>query len=97
MLTNLLAVKSNYNHLADAENPWAYFYKRIKGREVESGVAVDETLIRFATMEIKNELPTDVINATFFANKLRNEDLLELEYLIPYSKSFLESSSNVLI
>lgn len=53
LLTNFLAVKSKYDYLADAENPQAYFYKGIKGHEVESGVSVDETLFRFATMEIK--------------------------------------------
>lgn len=97
LLTNFLAVKSKNDYMAKAENPWAYHYKGIKGHEVESGVSVDETLFRFATMEIKDELPADVINAAFYANKKRNDDLLELEYLLPYSKSFLESSSNVLI
>lgn len=97
LLTNFLAVKSKNDYMAKAENPWAYLYKGIKGHEVESGVSVDETLFRFATMEIKDELPADVINAAFYANKKRNDDLLELEYLLPYSKSFLESSSNVLI
>ncbi|MDT2768763.1 hypothetical protein P7G58_07835 [Globicatella sulfidifaciens] len=44
LLTNFLAVKSKNDYLAEAENPWAYFYKGMKGHEVESGVSVDETL-----------------------------------------------------
>ena len=39
MLTDFLAVKSKQDELAEADNPWAYYYKGIEGHEVESGVS----------------------------------------------------------
>ncbi len=81
LLTNFLAVKSKGDELAEADNSWAYFYKGIEGYEVESGVSVDESLFIFSTMEIKNEKPTDVINASFYSNKKRNDSDFELGYL----------------
>lgn len=82
-LTNYLAVKSKGDQLVQAENPWAYFYKGVEGYEVESGVSIDETLFRFSTMSIKNEMPSDVINAAFYNNKNRNDSDFEIGYLFP--------------
>ena len=82
-LTDYLAVKSKGNHLVKADNPWAYYYKGIEGHEIESGVSTDETLFRFAAMKLKDELPTDVISAAFYANKNRNDSDFEIGYLLP--------------
>ena len=97
LLTNFLAVKSKGDALAQAENPWAYFYKGIEGHEIESGVSVDETLFRFATMEIKDQRPTDVINAAFFANKKRNDSAFELGYLLPLFLDNVKSEDSILV
>ncbi len=83
LLTDYLAVKSKGDALAEAENPWAYNYKGIEGHEVESGVSLDETAFRFAAMEIKDQNPTDVINAAFFSNKNRNDSEFEMGYVLP--------------
>ena len=97
LLTNFLAVKSKGDDLADAENPWAYFYKGIEGHEVESGVSVDETLFRFATMEIKDQNPTDVIIAAYYANKRRNDSAFEIGYLLPVFLNNVGPNSSLLI
>ena len=97
LLTNFLAVKSKSDELADAENPWAYFYKGIEGHEVESGVSLDETLFRFATMEIKAQKPSDVINAAFFANKVRNDSNFELGFMLPLFERIIGSDDSILI
>lgn len=94
LLTNFLAVKSKGDELAEAENPWAYYYKGMQGHEVESGVSIDETLFRFATMEIKEQKPTDLINAAFYSNKTRNDSDFEIGYLLP---EFLEICSGDLL
>ncbi len=96
LLTNFLAVKSKWDELAEAENPWAYFYKGMEGHEIESGVSVDETLFRFATMEIKDQKPSDVINAAFFANKIRNDSDFELGYLLPLFHETIAKTDNLL-
>lgn len=63
-LEHYLAVKSKGDLLAKALNPWAYNYKGREGHVVESGVSIDETQFRFATMSIKNDIPSDVIKQT---------------------------------
>ena len=95
-MTDFLAVKSKSDALADAVNPWAYNYKGIEGYEVESGVSVEESLFRFTTMELADCMPTDVINAAYYANKKRNDSDFEIGYLIPEFISFLKPDLNVL-
>ncbi len=96
-LTDYLAVKSKGNHLVKADNPWAYYYKGIEGHEIESGVSTDETLFRFAAMKLKDELPTDVISAAFYANKNRNDSDFEIGYLLPLFIGVVSVNDNVLI
>lgn len=97
LMTNFLAVKSKGDELAKAENPWAYFYKGIEGHEVESGVSLDETLFRFATMEIRDQNPTDVINAAFFSNKVRNDSEFEIGYMIPMLRDISNIGDRILV
>jgi len=96
-LSNYLAVKSKGDQLIQAENPWAYFYKGIEGYEVEGGVSIDETLFRFATMSVKNDIPSDVINAAFYNNKNRNDSDFEIGYLFPLFFETVTRNDNVLI
>lgn len=97
MLTDFLAVKSKSDELAMAENPWAYFYKGIEGHEVESGVSHEETLFRFAAMNLKNQKPSDVINAAFYANKARNDSDFELGYIVPLFTENVDLSDKILV
>ena len=83
LMSDFLAVKSKEDLLAKAENPWAYFYKGMEGHEIESGVSVLETAFIYAAMEIKDQEPSDVINAAYYANKLRNDSDFEMGYLLP--------------
>lgn len=96
-LTDYLAVKSKGNHLVKADNPWAYYYKGIEGHEIESGVSTDETLFRFAAMKLKDELPTDVISAAFYANQSRNDSDFEIGYLLPLFIENVTENDNALI
>ncbi len=96
LLTDFLAVKSKYDVLAAAENAWASFFKG-EGHEVESGVSVDETLFRFAAMSLKDQNPTDVINAAFYANKVRNDYDFELGYLLPLFKKSIAADNRILV
>lgn len=88
LLTDYLAVKSKGNELAEADNPFAYFYKGIEGYEIETGVSHDETLFRFAAMTLKDQNPSDVIRAAFYSNKKRDDSNFEIGYLLPL---FMES------
>lgn len=97
LISNFLAVKAGGNDLIDAENPWAYYYKDLQGYEVESGVSVDETLFRFATMRIKNEKPTDLINAVSYAGKYRNDISFEIGYLIPFFLKAIRKHDSILV
>lgn len=96
-LTNYLAVKSMGDLLVQAENPWAYYEKGVKGHKVECGVSTDETIFRFATMSIKDDIPSDVINAAFYNNKNRNDSDFEIGYLFPLFIETVTRSDNVLI
>ncbi|MGN0421599.1 MAG: hypothetical protein ACI4EY_02570 [Lachnospiraceae bacterium] len=96
LLTDFLAVKSKSDELAAADNPWVYFYKGIEGHEVESGVSSDESLFRFAAMTLKNQKPSDVINATFFSNKTRNDSDFELQYVLPLFLKNIKSNDCIL-
>ena len=91
LMTDFLAVKSKEDLLAKAENPWAYFYKGMEGHEIESGVSVLETAFIYAAMEIKDQEPSDVINAAYYANKLRNDSDFEMGYLVVEFESGRES------
>ncbi len=97
LLTDFLAVKSKGNELADAENPWEYYYKEIEGREVESGVSVEESAFRFGAMELRKQKPTDVINAAFYSNKQRNDTDFEMSYVIPIFVKMLNGIDKALI
>jgi len=97
MVKDFLAVKSKGDALADAENPWAYFYKGFEGYEVESGVSLDESAFRFAAMSLKNEEPSDVINAAFYSNKVRNDSDFELGYVVPLFLNEVDPHDRVLV
>lgn len=97
MLTDFLAVKSKGDELAAADNPWAYFYKGIEGYEIESGVSLDESAFRFAAMTLKNEKSSDVINAAFYSNKVRNDSDFELGYLLPLFINIVQSDDRILV
>ena len=96
-LENFLAVKSKKDKYAQAENPWRLLTKEVVGRNFETGVSVDETVFRFATLKLKNELPSDVINAAYYANKTRNDYNFELGYLLPGFIQTISPGDNVLI
>lgn len=51
-----LAAKSKGALFVKAENTCACCYKKIKGYKVESGVLIDETLFRFSTMKLEEDL-----------------------------------------
>lgn len=91
LLSDFLAVKSRGDILAEAINPWAYNYAGIEKNVIESGVSVDETAFRFGAMKLKEEKPTDVINAAFFANKKRNDSEFEIGYVLP---KFIDIAKN---
>ena len=97
LMTDYLAVKSMGDILVDADNPWAYYYKGVEGHEIESGVSVEETAFRFAAMKLKDQIPTDVINAAYFANKYRNDSDFELGYLLPLFLENIKENDTILI
>lgn len=97
MLTDFLAVKSKQDELAEADNPWAYYYKGIEGHEVESGVSYEETLFRFSAMTLKDQKPSDVINAAFYANKIRNDSDFEVGYVLPLFLNNINQDDSILI
>jgi hypothetical protein len=96
-LTHYLAVKSKGDLLAEALNPWSYFFKGIEGHEIESGVSVEETLFNQSAMTLPKELPSNVINAAFYINKHRNDYDFEIGYLLPLFIETISSDDNVLI
>lgn len=96
LLVDFLAVKSKYDQLAAAENSWAWL-KKVEGHEVESGVSIDETLFRFAAMSLKDQQPSDVINAAFYLNKVRNDYDFELGYLLPLFMKSIKTTSRILV
>lgn len=73
LLTDYLAVKSYGDRLAEAENPWAYYYKGIEGHEIEMGVSYHETLFNLSAMSLKKELPTDLIDGAFYTNNATHD------------------------
>ena len=95
-LTNYLAVKTK-DLLARAENPWEFLTKKEEGRIVERGVSVDETAFRYGSMKLKDELPSDVINAAFYDNKTRDDSDFEIGYLLPGFIQTISKDDNVLI
>lgn len=97
MLTDFLAVKSKTEELAAADNPWAYFYKGIQGHEIESGVSHEETLFRFSAMTLKDQKPSDVINAAFYSNRTRNDSDFELGYFLPLFLANIDQKDRMLV
>ena len=97
LLTDYLSVKSRGDALSEALNPWVYNYKGIEGLEVESGVTLHETAFVTAAMTLKDEQPTDVINAVFYANNKRNDAAFEIGYLLPLLFNEGINEKNVLI
>jgi len=81
-LSDYYAVKNYDNYLSSADNPLVYYYKGIKGYEVEGGTSNNETAFRFAVSTLKDQNPTDVINAAFYNNK-RNDMDFEIGYVLP--------------
>ena len=71
LLTDYLSVKSRGDTLSEELNPWVYNYKGIEGLEVESGVTLHETAFITSAMTLKDEQPTDVINAVLCKKKKR--------------------------
>ena len=96
LLSSFLAIKTNPEKLAEADNPWAYYWKGIEKHKIESGVSRDETLFLFATMNLVDELPTDVISAAFYSDKSRNDSDFEIGYLLPFFIRHISPSDNVL-
>ncbi len=97
LLTDFLAVKSKYDNLAEAHNPWAYLYKGIEGHEIETCVSYEETLFRFSAMTLKDQKPSDVINAAFYANQARNDSGFEIGYLLPLFLDNVNSTDRILV
>lgn len=78
LLTDYLAVISNES-VREAFNPWAYYYKGIKGNEIEQGVSSLETAFNFGAMKLSNEKPSDVINSIYY--KKQNDYAFECGFL----------------
>lgn len=78
-------------------NTWLYNSKGIMGHNVESGRSASETAFLFAAMELKDENPTSIINAAFYANKTRNDSNFEIGYLAPQFLDMLRDDEKVLI
>ncbi len=97
LLDNFLAVKSKKIIDAAPDNVWAYFYKGIEGHDVETGVSLEESAFRFGAMKIRDQNPSDVINAAFYANKIRNDSDFELGYLIPLFVENIDLNDRILI
>lgn len=89
LLTSFLAIKTIPEKLSEVDNPWAYYVKGIEKHKVESGVTRDESLFLFAAMNLKDELPTDVINAAL--HHFRN-----LIYVVVFHSSVYNLCENVL-
>ncbi len=88
LLTDYLIVLSNHSELREALNPWRdYHIGKVRGR-IETGVSVEETALEFAAMNLKKQLPTDVIRSAYYAAKDRNDSGLECGFLLP---EFLET------
>lgn len=96
LLTSFLAIKTIPEKLSEVDNPWAYYVKGIEKHKVESGVTRDESLFLFAAMNLKDELPTDVINAAFYSSKSRNDSDFEIGYLLPFFIRHISQKDNVL-
>lgn len=96
LLSSFLAIKTDPEKLTEADNPWVYYWKGIEKHKIESGVSRDETLFLFATMNLVDELPTDVINAAFYSDKSRNDSDFEIGYLLPFFIRHISPSDNVL-
>ena len=97
MITDFYHVKMYRNKLIEAENPWAYLYKGILGRDIESGASKMESAFDFGAMELHACKPTDVVNAAFYANKKRNDAEFELGYILPLFVQLIEKENNVLV
>ena len=96
-LSNFLAVKTTKKDKnAAAENPWITLNRSL-GHKVESGISIDETVFRFATLKLIHELPSDVITAAFYFNKSRNDFDYEIGYLLPGFIQTIAKEDNVLI
>ena len=77
--------------------PWPYYYKKATGLNIEGGVSGAELFFEEMTTKLKNELPTDVINACFYAGKERNDYSIEVGYLLPEFSNLLKSSDTILV
>lgn len=96
-LSDYYAVKSYEDYLSTANNPMLYYYKGIKGHEVEGGTTNDETAFRFALTTLKDQNPTDVINAAFYKNNKRNDIDFEIGYLLPIFFNLVKPNENILV
>lgn len=96
-ISDYLAVKSGGDPLYKADNPFSYYYKGMKKYPVERGVSVHEAEFTFSAMELKNELPSEVINAAFYSDKNRNDSDFEIGYLLPLFLNAVSNDDSILI
>ena len=91
MLTHFLAVKQKDNLDADPLNVYVDICKS-KGYEIERGLSSGETAFVFGAVKLKDQEPTDVINAAFY-NNTRNDTVFECGYLIEVFKKLIETDN----
>lgn len=96
-ISDYLAVKSGGDPLYKADNPFSYYYKGMKKYPVEKGVSVHEAEFTFSAMKLKDELPSEVINAAFYSNKNRNDSDFEIGYLLPLFLNAVTKDDSILI
>ncbi len=95
LLSDYLAVVDKLGILGKAENPWMYLNKGIDGRNIESGVSVQESAFNFAAMELKDYKPTEVINASFYRD--RNDAGFEIDYCLRQLNSVCKTNDTTMI
>lgn len=95
LLTDVSIVKKL--NLDEIINPWAYYHGGIERYDVESGISAGETALLFAAMGLKNEKPTNIINAAFYSNNSRNDSTFEISYLAPQFLDMVGDDERILI
>lgn len=97
LLTDYLIVLSKYSELKAALNPWRdYHIGKVRGR-IETGVSVEETALEFAAMNLKKQLPTDVIRSAYYSAKDRNDSGIECSFLVPKFLESVDSEKEILV
>lgn len=78
-----------------AHNAYKHMIQQRDKVEVESGRSEYETAFMFGAMQIKNQLPTDIINGLFYQN--RSDNSITIDYLLPLLRENTAQSNKVLI